>query len=247
MARVHLGTSGWAYPHWRRLLYPEGMPERRWLARYAEVFATVEINATFYRLPSEKSVARWRDETPAGFVFACKGSRYLTHMKRLTEVGVGLDRFFGPLRSLGPKLGPVLWQLPAQWKVPDPARLARFLEHLPPDVDHVFEFRAVGWYVEEVLRILDAFGAALCEHDLLPPPPRRTGGFRYLRFHGSRDHGGRYGRSGLRQVARDLREAPGEAWVYFNNDLGGAALSDALDLSELLGERHPLVPLHEPA
>lgn len=241
MARIHLGTSGWAYPHWRRLLYPEGLPQRRWLSRYAEVFTTVEVNATFYRLPTARSVERWRDETPGGFLFACKGSRYLTHMKRLTDVGTGISRFFAPLRLLGPKLGPVLWQLPPQWKDPDPLRLEAFLDALPRDVAHVFEFRAPGWYDERVLRVLDAFGASLCEHDLLPPPPRTTGTFRYLRFHGSREHGGRYGKAKLEPVARRLVAGAREAWVYFNNDRGGAALADALDLSELIGERPPLV------
>jgi len=245
MGRIHLGTSGWAYPHWRRLLYPEGLPERRWLARYAEVFTTVELNATFYRLPTARSVERWRDETPTGFLFACKGSRYLTHMKRLTDVGTGLSRFFAPIRLLGPKLGPVLWQLPPVWKAPDPERLAAFLDALPGDLSHVFEFRAPGWYDERVLRVLDARGVALCEHDLLPPPPRATGTIRYLRFHGSREHGGRYGKAKLRPVARRLLDEPHDAWVYFNNDLGGAALADALDLSELIGERPPLVHPHE--
>ncbi len=219
------------------------MPQSRWLSRYAEVFSTVEINFTFYRLPTAHAVRRWREETPEGFLFACKGSRYLTHRRRLNETGEGLRRFFDPLRELGAKLGPVLWQLPPQWTKPDPDRLLAFASHLPREVRHVFEFRAEGWYADEILDALDELGVAVCEHDLLPTrPPRTTGDFRYLRFHGaSAAYRGRYGRDALRAVADDLRSHEGEAWIYFNNDEGGAALQDALDLSELLGERRPLV------
>ncbi|AKU92205.1 hypothetical protein AKJ08_2592 [Vulgatibacter incomptus] len=238
---MRLGTSGWSYPHWRRLLYPEGLAQTRWLPRYAEVFTTVELNATFYRLPTEKAVDRWREQTPRGFLFACKGSRYLTHTRKLRDVGQGLERFFAPLRRLGPKLGPVLWQLPPNWKTANPVRLERFLQALPSDVRHVFEFRAIAWYDEPILELLDRYGAAICEHDLLPElPPHSTGDFRYLRFHGtSARYGGRYGKEAMEEVALELRDTGRDAYVFFNNDRKGAALLDALDLSELLGEPLP--------
>ncbi|MBI5548610.1 MAG: DUF72 domain-containing protein [Deltaproteobacteria bacterium] len=244
MGRILLGTSGFAYPHWRRLLYPEGLGRERWLARYAEVFTTVELNATFYRLPSKQVVDRWRSETPRGFVFACKGSRFLTHVRRLLEAEVGIERFFAAVNPLGPKLGPVLWQLPPRM-APDAGRLAAFLEHLPLDVRHVFEFRDPRWYSDEVSRVLARRCAAFCEHDLVDkPPPRLTAPFRYLRFHGtSARHAGRYGRSALRPFARSLRRwtsAGGDAFAYFNNDAAGNALFDALDLSALVGEELPL-------
>lgn len=246
MAAIHLGTSGYVYKHWKHLFYPDRLPASRWLPYYAQVFSTVELNATFYRLPTAQAVDGWREQVPAGFRFACKGSRFLTHMKRLTEVGEGLERFYGVVLRLGRKLGPVLWQLPPHMKKPDPARLDRFLSHLPRDVRHVFEFRDAAWYHPEVLAVLDAHRTALCEHDLVPEPvPRPTGGFRYLRFHGAGSrYAGRYGRAALRPVARDLRDwrARGHtAWVYFNNDLHGHALLDAFDLAELLGE-----PVHVP-
>lgn len=130
MGRVLVGTSGFQYRHWHGILYPEGLPLPRWLARYAEAFATVELNATFYRLPSPAAVDRWRDGTPAGFVFAVKGSRYLTHVKRLREARPGIQRFFEPVLRFGPKLGPVLWQLPPQQG--GRPRSARGLPPMPP-------------------------------------------------------------------------------------------------------------------
>jgi len=187
----------------------------------------------------------WRDGTPPGFLFACKGSRFLTHMKRLLEYGEGLDRFFGVVNRLGRKLGPVLWQLPPQMTKPDTGRLETFVKHLPRHTRHVFEFRSEGWYTEEVCRVLDRHGVAFCEHDLVKKRvPRITGGFRYLRFHGTTSkYGGRYGRRGLSPYARDLRawsRRGADAFVYFNNDLHGHALMDALELSQLLGEPVPL-------
>ncbi|QRK07086.1 DUF72 domain-containing protein [Archangium violaceum] len=248
MRAIHLGTSGYVYKHWKGFFYPSELPASRWLPYYARVFATVELNAPFYRLPTADAVDGWREQTPAGFLFACKGSRYLTHMKRLTDVGEGLERFFGVILRLRPKLGPVLWQLPPHMKKPDPARLDRFLSALPRDVRYVFEFRDAAWYHEEVLEVLDRWDAAVCEHDLVPvPPPRLTGGFRYVRFHGAGSrYAGRYGREAMWPVAVDLdrwRRKGRTAWVYFNNDLHGHALLDAFDLAELLGH----VRVHPPA
>lgn len=245
VAIIRVGTSGFAYRHWRGVLYPEKLPQRLWLTWYSTVFPTVELNTTFYRLPRAEAVDRWRDETPPGFLFACKGSRYLTHLKRLSEVSRGLDRFLGLVRRLGQKLGPVLWQLPPQMSKADPARLQRFVDHLPSDLQQVFEFRSEAWYTEEICDILDSRGVAFCEHDLVDKdPPRPTGRFRYLRFHGrTRKYSGRYGRRALAPYARSLsawRRRGLDAYVYFNNDTGGHAVRDALELSELLGDGSPL-------
>ncbi len=236
---IQVGTSGYSDPHWRGILYPVSMPVSHWLERYASVFSTVELNATFYKLPTPRAVERWRATTPEGFVFACKGSQYLTHRKRLRDAGQGLKRYFDVIEGLKEKLGPVLFQLPPQMSRPDTDRLAAFLAELPEGHRYAFEFRHPAWYTSEVCALLDEYGIAFCEHDLLPMgPPRLTGSFRYLRFHGAlAKYEGRYGKAALLPVASDLvrtdRQGMG-AWVYFNNDAFGHALFDARDLSELL-------------
>jgi uncharacterized protein YecE (DUF72 family) len=235
---LRVGTSGYQYAHWRGLLYPPGLAQRRWLTLYALLFDTVELNATFYRLPAPEAADRWRDQVPAGFLFAVKGSRYLTHMKRLLETGAGVRRFHRPIARLGEKLGPVLWQLPPRMK-PDPARLDAFLSRLFPG-RHAVEFRDAAWYTEETCAVLDRHGAAFCEHDRVQaPPPRLTGGWRYLRFHGPTGrYDGRYGERALAAVADGLRawsRAGRDAFAYFNNDVGGHAVHDARTLLALLG------------
>jgi uncharacterized protein YecE (DUF72 family) len=239
---IRVGTSGYQYRHWRNVLYPEGLSQRDWLPFYARFFDTVELNATFYRLPSEDAAARWRDIVPRGFAFAVKGSRYLTHMKRLLDAGDGIRRFYAPVSRLAEKLGPTLWQLPPQLR-PDPDRLDRFLARVP-DGRHAVEVRDPGWYSEETCAVLDRHGAAFCEHDhLTERPPRLTGGWRYLRFHGTTGrYSGRYGEEGLRPVAEDLldwKRRRRDAYVYFNNDLGGHAVRDAATLLRLVGEDRP--------
>ncbi len=239
---LRVGTSGYQYRHWRGVLYPARLPTRAWLARYAAFFDTVELNATFYRLPTAAGVDRWRDGVPAGFLFAVKGSRYLTHLKRLRDTGEGLERFYAPVSRLGDRLAVTLWQLPPQLG-PDLERLDRFLSRLPPG-RHAVEFRDPAWYTAETCAVLDRHGAAFCEHDRVEArPPGHTGGFRYVRFHGTtgRYHG-RYGSAALRPWAEDLlawARRGTDAFVYFNNDLGGAAVRDALDLLALAGEERP--------
>jgi uncharacterized protein YecE (DUF72 family) len=242
VTRIRVGTSGYMYRHWRGVLYPEGLAQRLWLARYASFFDTVEMNATFYRLPTPRAVERWRDAVPPAFTFAVKGSRYLTHLKRLLDTDEGLRRFYEPVALFGPKLGPVLWQLPPHMK-PDAERLDRFLSHLPRG-RHAVEFRDAAWYSEETCAVLEAHGAAFCEHDNVKrDPPRLTGGFRYVRFHGTTGrYGGRYGPAALRGFAAGCAASArrGEdVFVYFNNDLGGHAVHDALALLALLGEDRP--------
>jgi uncharacterized protein YecE (DUF72 family) len=159
-------------------------------------------------------------------------------MKRLTDPGPGIKRYLELILRLGEKLSVVLWQLPPQMTKADPGRLANFLEKLPRNgLRHALEFRSDSWYTSDVCDVLDAYGAAFCEHDLVRArPPRVTGGFRYLRFHGATGkYRGRYGKRALRPYARDLMAWRGDAYVYFNNDHFGHAIRDALDLSELVG------------
>jgi uncharacterized protein YecE (DUF72 family) len=260
MSRIRVGTSGYMYRHWRGLLYPEGLAQRRWLERYVQVFDTVEMNATFYRLPKPETVERWREIAPRGFVFAVKGSRYLTHLKRLLDAGQGVRRFYVPVSRFGEKLGPVLWQLPPHMK-PDVPRLDRFLSRLEIRTRgepallgggprggsrgrHAVEFRNPDWYSDEVCAVLDRHGAAFCEHDQIArAPPRLTGRFRYVRFHGTTGrYSGRYGAQALRPFAESYLDSAArgtDVFVYFNNDVGGHAVTDALDLLALVGEERP--------
>lgn len=236
--RIHLGTSGFVYDHWKGIFYPKGLPPSEWLRFYARSFRSVELNATFYRLPDPRAVTRWAAAVPDDFVFAAKGSRFLTHMKRMNVTRRGNRRYFSRVRHLGAKLAVVLWQLPPQMSRPDPERLDAFLSALPREWRYAVEFRSAGWYVEEVCAVLDAHGAALVEHDLVPrPTPRVTGGWRYVRFHGAGTATGRYGRRALRPAARDLARSVRRGtncFVYFNNDAHGFALADAFDLAALL-------------
>jgi uncharacterized protein YecE (DUF72 family) len=237
---VRIGCSGWNYADWRERFYPRGMPPRRWLAHYAGFFDTVEVNATFYRLTKPAVVQAWIDETPDDFVFAVKGSRYLTHMKRLTDTGQGIDRFYAAIEPLvgHPKLGPVLWQLPPNFHRDD-ERLAGWLDRLPPG-RHTVEFRHASWYVPEVLELLRSRGAALAigDHPKLPDTPLEvTTDWSFVRLHHStRGRRGNYSEGELREWAEriaGLRERA-EVFVYLNNDWEGFAIRNALRMRALL-------------
>jgi uncharacterized protein YecE (DUF72 family) len=232
---VRVGCSGWSYSDWRGVVYPRDLPSNRWLSRYAEHFDTVEVNATFYRLPKRDMVAAWVEQTPERFLFAVKGSRYLTHMKRLTDLGRGLQRFWeplAPLRDAG-KLGPVLWQLPETF-TRDDERLAGALAALPP-ARHCFEFRHPTWFDPDVVALLREHDASLVLGDdarrELPRPP--VFGWAYLRFHyGSRGRNGNYSRGELDLWRRRIAawRARHEVFAYFNNDWRGFAPANALEL-----------------
>ena len=241
MTQVRIGCSGWQYASWRERFYPKGLAQRRWLSFYAGWFDTVEVNATFYRLARPASVATWIEETPDDFVFAIKGSRYLTHMKRLSDREQGLERFYAsiaPLRE-SPKLGPVLWQLPPNFRRDDD-RLGAWLESLPPG-RHAVEFRHDSWFEPEVYGLLYAHGAALVIGD----DPRRvewphelTAEWTFVRFHfGRRGRRGNYSERELREWAARIRDLSGQAdvWAYFNNDWEGFAIRNGRRLKQLLG------------
>jgi uncharacterized protein YecE (DUF72 family) len=238
---AHIGCSGWNYPHWRERVYPRGLPARRWLEHYATLFDTVEVNTTFYRLAKPESVARWVAETPPQFVFALKASRYMTHMKRLTDLESGLERFYAAIEPLvsSPKLGPVLWQFPASFQR-DEDRLASALAILPPG-RHAFEFRHRSWFTADVLELLRAYGAALAygDHPERPwQPLELTTDWTFVRFHyGRRGRRGNYSETELREWAERLTgvREQAELFAYFNNDWEGFAVSNALRLRELLG------------
>jgi uncharacterized protein YecE (DUF72 family) len=238
---VHVGCSGWNYAHWRERVYPKGVPQSRWLEHYASLLNTVEVNATFYRLPRREAVARWVEQTPPGFVFAVKASRYLTHLRRLTDLGGGIERFYERIEPLvrSPKLGPVLWQLPANFHRDD-QRLANALEALPSG-RHCFEFRHESWFAPEVYELLRAGGAALVIGD----DPRRpfqthelTADWTYVRFHrGRRGRNGNYSQSELEEWRNRIAawRSRVEVFAYFNNDWEGYAVKNALWLRSNLG------------
>jgi uncharacterized protein YecE (DUF72 family) len=240
---VRIGCSGWNYQSWKDDFY-EGKPSRLWLEHYARVFDTVEVNATFYRLPSKTSVARWAAETPPGFLFAVKASRYLTHVKRLRDLGLGLERYYDRLEPLvgTPKLGPVLWQLPATFRRDD-ERLGAALAALPAG-RHCFEFRHASWFAEPVYELLRAHDAALVIGDRPEVLDFQahvfTTDWTYVRFHyGSRGRRGNYSARELEEWAarfRDWRQEV-EILAYFNNDWEGFALRNAQDLDALLSSR----------
>ena len=216
------------------------MPARRWLEHYATLLDTVEVNSTFYRLAKPEAVARWLEQTPPGFVFAVKASRYLTHMKRLTDLDEGIRRFYDAIAPLAdsPKLGPVLWQLPERMKA-DPERLAGALDALPPG-RHCFEFRHPSWFSDEVLELLRFHHVALVigDHPERPwQPLELTADWTFLRFHyGARGRRGNYSESELRQWAARVRALAerAEVFAYFNNDWEGFAVQNALRLRELV-------------
>lgn len=233
--RLCIGCSGWNYKSWRGPFYPPALPAARWLQHYAAHFRTVEINNSFYRLPEASVFAAWREGVPAGFVFAVKASRFLTHMKRLRDPEEPIARLFDRAAALGPTLGPVLYQLPGSMQQ-DLPRLETFLQALPPGVQHVLEFRHPSWYAPEVYARLDHHGVALCLHDkegsIIDRPA--VGPCVYVRFHGTtgRYHGS-YPDAILAGWARRLVEAwrgGRDVYAYFNNDPDAEAVRNAAAL-----------------
>lgn len=234
-----VGTSGWQYPAWRGLLYPPGVPQRRWLEAYAERFATVELNNAFYRLPAYETFAGWRERTPEGFVVALKASRFLTHIKRLREPAEPTQRLMDAAAGLGPRLGPVLLQLPPNLTAA-PELLAACLRRFPRGTRVAVEARHESWWNDEVRRVLTDHGAALCWADRLEEPTTplwRTASWGYVRLHeGAATPWPRYGIPALRSWADRVREAwpdPADVYVYFNNDPGGAAVWDAAQFAAI--------------
>jgi uncharacterized protein YecE (DUF72 family) len=235
---LRTGTSGWNYKHWRGIFYPADLPPARWLDYYARHFDTVEINYSFYRLPSIENFAAWADQVPASFLFAVKGNRFITHLKRLRDPEEPIGRFFARASALGPTFGPVLWQLPPQFHR-DELRLGVFLAALPRDCQHAFEFRHDSWFVQPVYDALAAYDAALCLADRGggTSPLEITATWTYVRFHGGLADGWGYTDRQLdtwagRLAAYRARGLP--IYAYFNNDPGGHAIADGKRLRALL-------------
>jgi uncharacterized protein YecE (DUF72 family) len=239
---VRIGCSGWNYRHWQEAFYPKGLPAKRWLEHYALFFDTVEVNSTFYRLPSVSAVQGWAEQSPPGFVFTIKASRYLTHIKRLAEMASGVGRFYEriePLIDAG-KLGPVLWQLPGNFQRDD-ERLAAALEQLPPG-RHCFEFRHPSWFADDVYTLLKRHRVAL----VIGHHPERpfqayelTADWTFIRFHyGNRGKGGNYSAREIDEWARRVEHwsSSADVYAYFNNDWNAYAVHNALALRRALAK-----------
>lgn len=244
MATARIGTSGWSYDHWQGLLYPNPTPVGKRLPYYLSRYDTVELNASYYRWPTEKAFQDWYERTPEGFTLAVKASRGLSHFAKLHAPERWLDRMTAGLRHLKEKLGPLLVQLP-RFFGPNPERLDSFLAHVPDWIRVAMEFRHPGWHVEEIFRILERHGAGYCVMSgaNLPCVLRATAPLVYVRFHGPDAHSlysGSYSDSDLRWWADRICEWQDQGravYGYFNNDPDGNALRDADRLKEFLAQR----------
>ncbi len=236
---LYVGTSGWHYDHWRRRFYPEKLAKEEWLKFYVGHFTTVELNNSFYRLPSETAFATWYSSSPANFIFAIKVSRFITHLKRLSHTQEAVEKFITRAKILREKLGPLLYQLPPNMHRSDDV-LESFLVNLPRGMKHVFEFRHHSWFEEKVLEILHGYNAGFCIFDMpsLTTPVVATADFAYIRFHGST---GLYSScysdeelAGWAKKLADLATNLKAVYIYFNNDAEAFAVRNAISLRSYL-------------
>jgi uncharacterized protein YecE (DUF72 family) len=234
---VRIGCSGWSYPHWRKRFYPEKLPAREHFAFYAQHFNTVELNNSFYRQPTRERFVAWGEQAPPDFLFAVKGSRYVTHIKRLAVEPKSIDLVVDAARGLGDKLGPILFQLQANFHL-DLQRLEHFVGMLPADARFTVEFRHDSWLVPAVFDVLRAHRIALCipDHPKMPKSFEITSDFTYIRMHLPQQGLG-YGERALQPWAERVREWRSrrlDVFVYFNNDMEGHAIKDAKTLISLV-------------
>lgn len=239
-AAVHIGTSGWNYKHWKGEFYPQDVPQKKWLAYYVQHFETVEVNNTFYQLPEFNTFETWRDTVPTGFTFALKASRFITHMKKLKDPKPSSEKFFNRSERLEDKLGPILFQLPPGWQL-NVERLTEFLQTIPSEHRYVFEFRNETWLTNEVYGLLRQHNVAFCIQDFRgkQSPREITADFTYVRMHGpgAMAYMGSYSVAALKNWARQIeswRKGLKDVYVYFNNDIGGCAVKDAMKLREMM-------------
>lgn len=244
LSSVKTGTSGWHYSHWQGVFYPASIKEPDFLGYYAQHFDTVEINNTFYRLPSLETLRVWYESVPDDFLFAVKASQFITHRKKLTDPNTSIVLFFDRIAILAHKLGPILFQLPPQWHV-NIERLSEFLKVLPKGYRYVFEFRDPTWFIAEVYELLSQHHAACCLYNLGDEntPEVLTTDFVYIRMHGPKGLGrGNYPANTLAQLATAYThwaQAGKQVYCYFNNDESGYAVSNATALKQMLVTSKP--------
>ena len=238
---IYVGTSGWSYPHWRGVFYPEGCSQKNWLGHYVKFFNCVELNVTFYRLVKKETFQNWHQRTPKDFYFVAKGSRFITHIKKLKDINQPLDLFLDNALDLKEKLALVLWQLPPSFKKDIPL-LRSFLKLLKKtNLRHSFEFRNDTWFDQEIYHIFKEYNFCLCIAHSPRFPCQRvvTADFLYLRFHGADSlYGSNYSDKELKEWVRFTRQFKKnkDIFVFFNNDAQGFAVRNALRFKELLGE-----------
>lgn len=236
--RIHIGTSGWHYQHWKGPFYPENIHNDSLLKYYAGFFNTVEINNSFYRLPQEETLHDWSNTVPEGFIFAVKGSRYITHMKKLKDAGEPVKSFMKKIDVVGDRLGPVLFQLPPRWKV-NVERLGSFLNVLPKKYRYAFEFRDASWFIQGVYDLLTRHRAAFCIYDLdgRESPKIVTTDLVYIRLHGpDGPYRGQYSDrqlAGWADVVSSWAAQGKSVYCYFDNDEAGYAAIDARKLRDM--------------
>jgi uncharacterized protein YecE (DUF72 family) len=236
-AKVYIGTSGWHYKHWKGNFYPEDTSDAGQFNYYINYFNTVEINNSFYMLPTAKTFSAWRETAPRNFIFSVKASRFITHMKKLKVDRNSIRKFFSRIHHLKEKLGPVLFQLPPRWKV-NTERLKQFLQKLPTGYQYAFEFRDHSWYTNEVYQLLEKFNCAFCiyelEHHL--SPLMVTADFVYVRLHGpGKKYQGNYTLKTLRKWKKQItawQRNNKTVYVYFDNDQQGYAAFNAQALTD---------------
>jgi uncharacterized protein YecE (DUF72 family) len=248
MAKLFIGCSGFSYKHWKGNFYPEDLPTKEWFAHYRSVFATVELNVTFYRTPTAETFRHWHDETQPGFSFAVKGSRFITHIKRLIDVEEPLERFFTPASELKEKLQVVLWQFPPGFKY-NFDRLEEFVTLLKQyPYRHTFEFRNESWLTDEVVTLFKKHNMSLCMADH-PPFVNElpvTSDFVYIRRHGQQgSYNGFYTTDEIEKdaarISKYMRDNL-DVFIYYNNDAGGAAPQNAVELSAMLQNVYHISP-----
>ena len=240
MAKLFIGCSGFSYRHWRGNFYPDGISQKQWFNHYRTVFDTIEMNVTFYRIPKPETFKKWYQESAADFSFAVKGSRYITHIKRLLDIESALERFFEPARELQEKWQVVLWQFPPQFRC-DLPRLEHFLDLVAPyHRRHTLEFRNESWLCPEVAQLCRSRNASLCMADSPPflDEPPITADFVYMRRHGMQgSYNGSYSKEQLEKDAERIRSYLAnklDVFIYFNNDAWGAAPQNAVELAAML-------------
>ena len=237
--KIYVGTSGWNYKHWKGNFYPEDLKQKEWLKFYSEKLKTVEINNSFYRLPDITTFKMWEKTTPNKFIFSVKGSRYITHMKKLKDPKHSCRKLFTRIKYLKKKPGPVLFQLPPYWKF-NKSRFEQFLESLSDEYRYTFEFREKSWWNDDVLELLKQYNSAFCIYELAGTlaPKEITADFVYIRLHGPGDkYRGDYTLKDLSGWAGTItawQRKNNDIYIYFDNDDSGYAAKNALELQEML-------------